>query len=82
MKCSIILAAAAAIGAEAQKAQCQKLSEIKPRADPLALFAPNTATFPCDMGSPVPLGKVPTGCAKFEIIVGGFCSFLSYINQY
>jgi len=57
-------------GGKGGKAQCQKLKEIDPgQYDPLAGFAPNTATFPCDMGGAVPLGKVPTGCAKLEIIV-------------
>jgi hypothetical protein len=68
MRSVIILVALVAAGVEA--AQCQYLKDIKPVADPLVQNKPNTATFPCDMGSAVPLGKVPTGCAKFEIIVG------------
>jgi hypothetical protein len=72
MKSFAILAAFAAFGVDAQKAQCQKLKDIKPIADPLVPFSPNKATFPCDMGSPVPLGKIPTGCGQFEVIVGQY----------
>ncbi|KAF2420193.1 alpha/beta-hydrolase [Tothia fuscella] len=64
-----LLALTAVHTVSAQKAQCQNIGDIKPVEDPLKLFAPGKATFPCNMGAPVPLGKVPTGCAKFEIIV-------------
>jgi hypothetical protein len=33
--------------------------------DPLVLFTPGKATFPCDMGAPIPFRKVPMGCAEF-----------------
>lgn len=66
MKSTLVLAAVVA-GVSAQK--CQKLADIKPIADPLKLFPPSTATFPCDMGSAVPLGKIPQGCGQLEIIV-------------
>jgi len=71
MRYSILLAAVVASGVEAQKAQCQKTtsSELSKPRDPLVLFAPGKATFPCDMGAPIPLGNVPKGCAKFEVIV-------------
>jgi hypothetical protein len=69
MKNFIFLAVVTAVGVDAQ-AKCQYLKDIKPIADPLVLFKPGTATFPCDMGGTVPFGKVPTGCAKFEVIVG------------
>jgi len=71
MRYSIILVAAAAAGIEAQKAACQNTTSAaltQPR-DPFVQFAPGRATFPCDMGAPIPFGKVPTGCAKLEIIV-------------
>jgi len=49
--------------------KCQKTTDIKPLADPLQQFKPKSANFPCDMGSPIPFGPVPKGCAKFEVIV-------------
>jgi len=67
MRSVFILAALAAARVEAAK--CQYLKDIKPVTDPFLQNQPNTATFPCDMGGAVPLGKVPSGCAKFEIIV-------------
>jgi hypothetical protein len=79
MRYAIVLAAIVAIGVNAQdppmaspppKAKCQKTADIKPVADPLVQFTPGSATFPCDMGAPIPLGKIPTGCAKLEVIVG------------
>ncbi|KAF2435004.1 alpha/beta-hydrolase [Tothia fuscella] len=51
------------------QAKCSKVADVNTTVNPLVPFRPNTATFPCDMGIPIPLGKVPTGCAKFEIIV-------------
>ena len=69
MKYAGIVAVIAAVGVEAQK-NCQYVKDIKPLPDPLNQLPPDKATFPCDMGSPVPLGKVPTGCAKLEVIVG------------
>jgi hypothetical protein len=74
MRYAVVLAAIAAL-TEAQtgappKAECKKLKDIKSVPDPLVQFRPGTATFPCDMGAPIPYGKIPTGCAKLEIIVG------------
>jgi hypothetical protein len=77
MKYQLILTALAA-AAQAQKpkgkAKCQTVAEIlsKPPPDPLVPFAPGTADFPCNMGAAIPLGKVPTGCADLEIIVGTY----------
>jgi hypothetical protein len=73
MKYTLILAGIAVLGTNAQK--CEKTTDIKKERDPLLPFKPKSATFPCDMGSPIPLGKVPTGCAKFEIIVGEYYPF-------
>jgi hypothetical protein len=71
MKYAAIFAAVAVIAeAQSAKPECKKTSDLKSVPDPLVLFKPNTATFPCDMGAPIPFGKVPTGCAKLEIIVG------------
>jgi hypothetical protein len=36
--------------------------------DPMVQF--EGVKWPCDFGKPVPFGKVPTGCAKYEVIVG------------
>jgi len=71
MRYSTILAAVAAAGVEAQKAQCQNTTspELRKARDPLVQFPAGKSTFPCDMGASIPLGKVPTGCAAFEIIV-------------
>jgi len=70
MKYAIILAVTAALNVNAlPQAKCEKTTDIKPKTDPLVQFAPNTATFPCNMGAAIPFGKVPTGCAKLEIIV-------------
>jgi len=66
MRYSIVLAAIAVFGVDAQK--CEKTSEVKPLANPLMQIAPGKAVFPCDFGASVPLGKVPKGCAQFEII--------------
>jgi len=66
MKYSIVLAALATVGVEAQ--QCQKTSDVKPLENPLMQITPGKAVFPCNFGAAIPLGKVPTGCAKFEII--------------
>lgn len=41
------------------------------------MFDPKDAMFPCDMGSAVPLGPVPKGCAALEVIVGKFFLYLS-----
>jgi len=35
--------------------------------DPMVPF--EGVKWPCDFGKPVPFGKVPTGCAKYEVIV-------------
>ena len=78
MRSIIILAALAAGGVEA--ATCQYLKDIKPVTDPFLQNKPDSATFPCDMGSAIPLGKVPTGCAKFEIIVGQSTSLPPYFD--
>jgi len=71
MRYSILLAALTAAGVEAQKAQCQNTTspELKQTRDPFVQFTPGKATFPCDMGAPIPFGSVPTGCAAYEIIV-------------
>jgi len=65
MRCSIVLAALAAVSVEAQ---CQKTTDVVALKDPLEQIPPGKAVFPCNMGAAIPLGKVPTGCAKFEII--------------
>jgi hypothetical protein len=75
MKYQLILTAlAAAAQAQKAKAKCQTVKEIleKPAPDPLVPFTPGSADFPCNMGAAIPLGKVPTGCADLEIIVGKF----------
>ena len=65
------LAALAVVNAFPQeKGKCQKTADVKPLADPLKQITPGKAVFPCDFGASVPLGKIPTGCAKLEIIVG------------
>jgi hypothetical protein len=38
--------------------------------NPLVQFDGSNVKWPCDFGKPVPFGKVPTGCAKYEVIVG------------
>jgi hypothetical protein len=38
--------------------------------DPMVQFDGGNVKWPCDFGKPVPYGKVPTGCAKYEVIVG------------
>lgn len=68
MKSSLVFAALAGV-ISVDAATCQYIKDIKPNPDPFAQNHPGNATFPCDMGSAIPLGKVPTGCAKFEIIV-------------
>jgi hypothetical protein len=70
MRYSVVLAALAAVSVEAQK--CQKTTEVVALDDPLKQLPPGKAVFPCNMGAAIPLGKVPKGCAKFEIIVGKF----------
>ena len=81
MKYSLIFVAAAVV--RAQKGAdgppgtyngipCQKISDIKPLADPTAQFKPGVANFPCDMGGAIPFGPVPKGCSKLEIIIGRF----------
>jgi hypothetical protein len=80
MKYQLILTALAA-AAQAQKpkakGKCQTVAEIlsSPPPDPLVPFTPGSANFPCNMGAAIPLGKVPTGCADLEIIVGGYLHF-------
>jgi len=37
--------------------------------DPMVQFEGGNVKWPCDFGKPVPFGKVPTGCAKYEVIV-------------
>ena len=50
--------------------KCQKSADVKTAPDPLQMFDPKDAMFPCDMGASIPLGPVPKGCAALEIIVG------------
>jgi hypothetical protein len=38
--------------------------------DPMVQFETGKVEWPCDFGKPVPFGKIPTGCAKYEVIVG------------
>jgi hypothetical protein len=38
--------------------------------DPMVPFEGGSVQWPCDFGKPVPFGKIPTGCAKYEVIVG------------
>jgi hypothetical protein len=91
MKNSLFLAAVAATSVLAQApgsppkagstppasgtGKCQKSTDLKSVPDPLKQFDPKDAMFPCDMGSSVPLGPVPKGCAALEIIVGRSCLF-------
>jgi hypothetical protein len=49
---------------------CRRLSEIQVPADPFQQLAPGSFTLPCDYGGSVSLGKIPTGCAQLEIVVG------------
>jgi len=37
--------------------------------DPMVQFEAGKVEWPCDFGKPVPFGKIPTGCAKYEVIV-------------
>jgi len=71
MRYFTIFIAVAAASVEAQKAQCHNTTstELTKARDPFVQFAPEKSTFPCDMGAPIPFGKVPSGCAKLEIIV-------------
>lgn len=74
MRYTLIIAAVAVVnvveaGVATEQKECQKTKEVKPLEDPLAQITPGKAVFPCDFGASVPLGKVPTGCAAFEIIV-------------
>jgi hypothetical protein len=57
----------------ASTGKCQKSADLKSIPDPLKMFDPKDAMFPCDMGSSVPLGPIPKGCAALEIIVGQAC---------
>jgi hypothetical protein len=61
--------------APAAKGKCEYTKNVKSFPNPLDLFPPGSAVFPCDMGSAVPLGKVPTGCAQLEIIYGQYFRF-------
>jgi hypothetical protein len=93
MKYTLILAAFAAVAVEGQKdgaapkakGKCEYTKDVKSFPDPTALFPPGSAVFPCDMGSAVPLGKVPTGCAQLEIIYGKYLSpkenLVEFINE-
>jgi hypothetical protein len=45
-------------------------AKIPDKIDPMVPFEGSTVKWPCDFGKPVPFGKVPTGCAKYEVIVG------------
>jgi hypothetical protein len=75
MKYSIVAAALVAATVVAQapvKGKCRDTKDTASVPDPLKLFTPGSAVFPCDMGAPIPFGPVPTGCAKLEIIVGWF----------
>jgi len=70
MKFTAAVALTVALRAAAQR-KCYKTSELinGTQPDPLKPFVPGSANFPCDMGAAIPLGKVPTGCSKLEIIV-------------
>jgi len=57
------------VATAAAQAKCENTKDVKPR-DPLEPFKPNSATFPCNMGAAIPLGKIPAGCGKLEIIYG------------
>jgi hypothetical protein len=52
------------------KGKCRDTKDTASFPDPLKLFSPGSAVFPCDMGAPIPFGPIPTGCAKLEIITG------------
>jgi hypothetical protein len=69
MRGALTVFVALAAGVAAQKSGCQKVADVKPPEDPLKLLPPGKAVFPCDFGAPVPMGKVPSGCAKYEVIV-------------
>lgn len=49
---------------------CLKTTDIKPQADLTSQYKPGSANFPCNMGDPIPLGPIPKGCAKLEVIIG------------
>jgi len=79
MKSQILLALAGAFGASAlvprseaacSNPKCQTVAQILKQAkqDPLIPLKPDVAQFPCDMGTKIPKGDVPTGCADLEII--------------
>lgn len=81
MKSQILLALAGAFGASAlvprseaacSNPKCQTVAQILKQAkqDPLIPLKPDVAQFPCDMGTKIPKGDVPTGCADLEIIAG------------
>jgi len=83
MKHNLVIAALVALTVHAQapkasgtpgakapvKGKCEYTKDVKSSPNPLALLAPGSAVFPCDMGVGVPLGPVPKGCAELEVIV-------------
>jgi hypothetical protein len=71
------LTAIFAIVANAQKgtnspggADCMKGDPVIPK-DPMVQFDPANVKWPCDFGGkPIPMGPVPEGCSKYEVIIG------------
>ena len=47
-------------------------AKVPDKIDPMVQFEGGSVQWPCDFGKPVPFGKVPTGCAKYEVIVGQY----------
>jgi hypothetical protein len=72
MKFALILIATA-VGVSAQ---CKTVAAIekelagKKNRDPFYQLDPKEATFPCNFGAAVTLGKVPSGCGQLEFIYG------------
>jgi len=49
---------------------CSNEKPVDPsKINPLNQFDGTNVKWPCDFGKPVPYGKVPAGCAKYEVIV-------------
>jgi hypothetical protein len=95
MKCylTVIALSVATINAHPQEAssapkatptpgKCVYTKDTKSFPNPLDLFPPGSAVFPCDMGAGVPLGPVPKGCAQLEIIAGKVYRLINFIVHY
>jgi len=58
-------------GSGCKQPKCQTVAQILkgPTQNPMEQLKAETAQFPCDMGTSIPKGTVPTGCSDLEIIV-------------